>query len=151
MNSQETLQNHIKTISEDRRQPFQKLFEIIQYHIPEGFELNKGSGMIGWSVPLSVYPKGYLDDKKTPLPFVSIAAQKRHFALYHMAIYADPNLLEWFKGEYPKHVSNKLNMGKSCIRFTNPKKIPFELIGELLRKVTIADWIELYEKSISKK
>jgi len=36
-------------------------------------------------------------------------------------------------------------MGKSCIRFGNVKHIPYELIGELVSKMTPEQWITAYE------
>ncbi len=67
-----------------------------------------------------------------------------------MGIYADKEILKWFIAEYPKHSPTKLDMGKSCIRFKNPEQIPFKLIAELLRKVSVKDWIEVYESEIRK-
>lgn len=109
-----------------------------------------GYGMLGWSVPHAMYPKGYHCDPKIPLPFLSIASQKNFIAVYHMGIYSDPDLLNWFTSEYPKYVKTKLDMGKSCIRFKKPDQIPFELIGELVQKMTPADWILKYEEALSR-
>lgn len=97
-------------------------------------------------VPLVDYPAGYLKRKDEPLPFFSIGVQKRHLALYHMGLMGNPDLLNWFQQTYQKQVPTKLNMGKSCIRFTNPKHIPYELLGELMEKITPQQWIVDYEK-----
>jgi hypothetical protein len=102
-------------------------------------------------VPHSLYPAGYHCNPEQPLPFISIASQKNFIALYHMGIYADKKLLEWFTKEYPKHSQTKLDMGKSCIRFKKPEQIPFQLIGELVSKMTPKDWIATYEKAFTKK
>ena len=85
-----------------------------------------------------------------PLPFLSIAAQKNFFAVYHMGIYADDNLLNWFVEEDSKYCKRKLDMGKSCIRFKKVEEIPFELIGELCEKMSVKNWIELYELKFKK-
>jgi hypothetical protein len=106
--------------------------------------------MIGYVVPHSVYPAGYHCDPKLPLPFMSIASQKNFIALYHMGIYADQNLLDWFVGEYSKIIKTKIDMGKSCIRFKKPEQIPYELIGELTKKMTSKEWIELYETKLKR-
>jgi len=106
--------------------------------------------MIGYVVPHSLYPKGYHCNTKLPLPFVNIAAQKNFIALYHMGIYANPELLKWFVDEYPKHCKAKLDMGKSCIRFKKPDQIPLQLIGELMKKITVENWINLFEASFKK-
>lgn len=67
-----------------------------------------------------------------------------------MGIYSNPDLHDWFVNEYPKHSKRKLDMGKSCIRFKKLDEIPFELIGELMTKVTVEQWIDIYEKNIKK-
>lgn len=96
-------------------------------------------------MPLSRYPAGYHCDPTLPRPFLSFASQKRFIGLYHMGIYADPQLLSWFRGDYPKHVKTKLDMGKSCIRFQRVERIPYALIAELVRKVSVDAWIAQYE------
>jgi hypothetical protein len=106
--------------------------------------------MIGYVVPHSIYPAGYHCDVKLPLPFMNLASQKGHIAVYHMGIYADSELLSWFQEEYSKKVKGKLDMGKSCIRFKKPEQIPFALFAELAKKMTVQDWISLYEKNYKK-
>ena len=64
-----------------------------------------------------------------------------------MGIYANPDLLQWFIDEYPKHTSAKLDMGKSCIRFKKPETIPYELFKQLAKKMSVADWVACYENS----
>ncbi len=85
-----------------------------------------------------------------PLPFMGIASQKNHIAVYHMGLYADENLLNWFREEYPKHSKTKIDMGKSCIRFRKPEHVPLVLIGELASKMTTQEWITLYTSRIIK-
>lgn len=138
---------YISQIDDKWRDSFVQLSETIQNHIPDGFESVLQYGGISYVVPLSTYPQGYHVTPNTPLPFISIIAQKKHLSLYHMGVYSDPELLHWFQEEYAKQVPTKLNMGKSCIRFTNPSKIPYSLIGELVEKMTVADWIQRYEAS----
>jgi hypothetical protein len=67
-----------------------------------------------------------------------------------MGIYADPALLERFQSEYPKHCSSKLDMGKSCTRFKKYENIPYNLIGELVNKMAVQQWIDLYEKNLKR-
>jgi uncharacterized protein YdhG (YjbR/CyaY superfamily) len=145
-----TVQDYIQSLPEDRQSAITKLCSIVKKNLPKGFEECISYGMIGYSVPHSLYPKGYHCDPKIALPFLSIASQKNFIAIYHMGIYADPTLLNWFTQEYPKHSKGKLDMGKSCIRFKKADQIPFELIAELATKMTPKQWIELYEKSYVK-
>ncbi len=101
-------------------------------------------GMIGYVVPHKIFPVGYHVNPKMPLPFVNIASQKNFIAFYHMGLYGNKKLLDWFVGEYPKHSKTKLDMGKSCVRFKKPEHIPFELIGELMRKVSVEEYVSNY-------
>lgn len=139
---------YIAQIPEDRVPYFEKLRVTILENIPTGFEEQMSYGMIGYVVPKSIYPAGYHCNTELPLPFANIASQKNFIALYHSGIYANPALLDWFVSEYPKHCKRKLDMGKSCIRFKKPEEIPFALIAELMQKMTVKEWVELYEKNI---
>src|SRR6056297_394879 len=144
----DSVEDYIAKVSEDKRPGIIKLREIISKNIPQSFTETLSYGMIGYVVPHSIYPGGYHANPKLPLPFINIAAQKNFIALYHMGIYANPDLLEWFKAEYAKLPLNKLDMGKSCIRFKNPDKIPFELIGKFATRMSVQDWIDLYESQL---
>lgn len=137
--------NYIDQLPEDRKEAFKKLRKSILKNLPKGFVETISYGMIGYVVPHSIYPAGYKCDPKLPLPFLNIASQKNFIAVYHMGIYADNKLLEWFTTEYPKHSSSKLDMGKSCIRFKKIDEIPYKLIGELASKISVQQWINLYE------
>ena len=142
--------DYISQLPEERKAPMVKLRNIINKNLPSGFQEGMNYNMIGYYVPHSVYPDGYHCDTKLPLPFVNIASQKNFIAVYHMGIYAKKELLDWFTSEYPKHCKYKLDMGKSCIRFKKMEDIPFELIGELTKKMSSKDWINVYESAFKK-
>ena len=127
-----------------------ELRNVILKNLPKGFS-EVMVGMLVYVVPHSIFPAGYHCDPKQPLPFLGVASQKDFVALYHMGIYADPNLLKWFTTEYGKHSKAKLDMGKSCIRFKKLDQIPFKLIGELAGKMTPQDWIDCYQKNLDQR
>ncbi|MCR9063396.1 MAG: DUF1801 domain-containing protein [Cytophagales bacterium] len=141
---------YISLVPEDRKSAMTKIRNAILENLPEGFQECMNYGMIGYVVPHSIFPTGYHCDPKLPLPFMNIASQKNFIAVYHMGMYAKPELLKWFTEEYPKHCKRKLDMGKSCIRFKKPEEIPFELIGELASKMSVEDWINLYQEKLVK-
>lgn len=145
-----TVDQYINEAPEDRREALQKLRNIILENLPEGFQEAMGYGMAGYVVPHSIYPKGYHCDPKQALPFMGFASQKNSINFYHMGIYANPELYDWFVTEYPKHSKQKLDIGKSCLRIKKPENIPFELIGELVKKMTVEDWIATYEAAFKK-
>ena len=141
---------YFDALESDRREPMGLLRDLIRTSLPAGFSEEMQYGMPSWVVPHDTYPAGYHTKPSEPLPFLSIASQKRHIAVYHMAVYADPDLLAWFTDAYSEHSRYKLDMGKSCIRFRNPDRIPYDLMGELFSKVTVEDWIALYEAQVKK-
>jgi uncharacterized protein YdhG (YjbR/CyaY superfamily) len=145
-----SIDDYISKIPEERQEVFRKLFNTISDNLPEGFSQSSSYGMIGWGVPLEIYPAGYHCAPGTPLPFISIASQKNFIAFYHMGIYAKPDLLDWFVEEFPKYSKRKLDMGKSCVRFKKMDDIPFELIAEVSKKMTVQDWIDCYEANFKK-
>lgn len=143
-----TVDNYLNELPEERKIAFLKLRNSILNNLPKGFEEEMSYGMLGYVVPHSIYPDGYHCNPKLPLPFINIGSQKNFIVLHHLGIYANPELLEWFTTEYPKHSLQKLDMGKGCIRFKKLDQIPFDLIAELARKMTVEEWINCYETQI---
>ncbi|OAB47855.1 DUF1801 domain-containing protein [Paenibacillus antarcticus] len=139
-------EDYINQLPEDRKAVISELRKVILESLPVGFKETMSYGFISYVVPHSLYPAGYHCNPKEPLPFMSIASQKNLVAIYHMGVYADQELLNWFVQEYPKHMKTKLDMGKSCIRFKNMNQIPYALIGELSKKITVEQWIEKCDK-----
>jgi len=145
-----TPEQYLNELPQERKQVMTKLRDIILKNLPKGFEECINYGMLGYVIPHSIYPDGYHVNPSLPLPFINLASQKNNISLYHSGIYSDSELMQWFVNEYPKHATNKLDMGKSCIRFKNIEKIPFDLIAQLCTKMTPQLWIEKYEQVIKK-
>ena len=141
---------YLKEVPIERKPALEQLRKTILDNLPKGFEEGMSYGMIGYYVPHSIYPKGYHCDTKLPLPFMSFASQKNSINFYHMGIYANKELYNWFVSEYPKYSKKKLDIGKSCMRFKKVEDIPFQLIGELVKKISVQNWIETYEIAFKK-
>lgn len=146
-----TVKEYMDQLPAERREVIKKLRSIIKENLSKGFKEVMSYGMIGYVVPHSKYPDGYHCNPEQPLPFINLASQKNFIALYHMGVYAEPKLLKWFTKEYPKHASRKMDMGKSCVRFKKMDDIPYDLIGKLISKMTLDEWIKLYEKNVKTK
>ncbi len=144
----QTITEYIAQIPPDRIESFQKLRDTIIQNLDPEFIECMSYGMIGYVVPHEIYPAGYHCDPKLPLPFMNLASQKNFIALYHMGIYGSESLMDWFQLEYAQVCEYKIDMGKSCIRFKRLDDIPYELIGQLCKKMTAAQWIESYEKML---
>ena len=149
--NESTVEGYISSLPEDRQGAMIHLIEVIKKNLPPGFDEIMAYGMIGYVVPLSTYPAGYHCTPNTPLPFINLASQKNFIALYHMGLYGNPSLLEWFTTEFAKASKHKLDMGKSCIRFKKMDQIPYELIGQLCQKLNPEQWIECYQNAFLKK
>ena len=145
-----TVEEILISLTEERLEPFNKLHDVIMQNLPKGFEAAISYGGLGYVIPHSLYPAGYHCKPIEPLPFAGIASQKNSINFYHMGIYSDPKLLEWFVSEYPKYSEQKLDMGKSCVRFKKLDQIPYKLIGELMKKMSVKKWITIYETNIKK-
>ncbi len=146
-----TPDEYLQSLPADRKIAMEALRKVILNNLPKGFNEEMNYGMIGYVVPHTIYPSGYHCSPELPLPFMNIASQKNFVAVYHMGMYADKKLLDWFTAEFPKHSNAKLDMGKSCIRFKKMEHIPFALIGQLASKMTVKEWITLYESAFKKK
>lgn len=145
-----SVEEYLDKVPEERKAVFAQLRATVLENLPQGYEECLNYGMIGYVVPHSIYPSGYHCDPKLPLPFMNIASQKNFIGFYHMGIYSKKELLDWFVEEYNQLGFNKLDMGKSCIRFKKMDQIPFELLGELVKKITVEDWISFYEASVKR-
>ena len=146
-NGGRTPDEYIAGLPDDRREIVAAMRKVISDNLPAGFMETSSYG-IGWVVPHSLYPPGYHCDPKQPLGFMGLASQKNYISLYSMCLYGANKHLEWFQNEWPKYSSKKLNMGKSCIRFSKPDDVPLDLIGKLAARVTPQQWIEIYEKAL---
>lgn len=144
-----TVDGYISTLPPDRAKAVEKIRQAIKKNLPKGFEETMQYGMISYVVPHTRYPLGYHANPKDALPFISLASQKNHLAVYHMMVYQGP-LHDWFTAEWKKHTDKKLDMGKSCIRFRKLEDVPLKLLGQLVARVSPEEWIAAYEKTIKK-
>ena len=144
------VEQYIEQLEGPRKPEFLELRTVIVENLPKGFEECIGYGMIGYVVPHSIYPAGYHCTPKLPLPFLNLVMRKDIITFYHMGLYSDEKLLDWFKDEYSKFTSLKLDMGKSCVRFKKSGEIPYALIGALMQKVSVNEWITRYEDKYKK-
>lgn len=145
-----SIEEYINNLADDRKEAVTKLMESVRKLIDSNYKEELSHGMIGYVVPHSIFPSGYHCDPKLPLPYMNIASQKSHIAVYHMGLYASQELMDWFTAEYPKHTKAKLDMGKSCIRFKKTEHIPYDLIGQLAAKQNAQQWIACYQEMLNK-
>lgn len=139
-----TVKEYLIALPSDRRKAIEMVRKIIKKNLPKGYQEIMQYGMISYVVPLRLYPDGYLNDPKVPLPYASLASQKNYMSLYLMNVYGNQDIESWFKKEFEKHGKN-LNMGKSCVRFKKLDDINLDVIGKVLAKTSVQDFTKIYE------
>ncbi len=146
-----TPEQFIDELPEDRKAIISAIRKAIRDNLPKGFEEVIGYGMLGYVVPHSIYPGGYHCTPKLPLPFINIASQKNHISIHHLGLYASKPMIDWFTAEWEKHTTKKMDMGKGCLRFKKAEDVPINLIEILAKKMSVEQWIEIYESNIKNK
>ena len=123
-----TVAQYLAALPADRRAALSAVRKAINENLPDGYEEGMQFGMIGWYVPLSVYPAGYGENPKVPLSFVALASQKSGMVLHFLCFYGHPTLSTWFTSEYKKS-GKKLDMGKGCVRFKSLEDLALDTRG----------------------
>ena len=148
-----SVKDYLSKLPEDRRAAVETVRATILKNLDPTYEEGVQYGMIGYFVPHKVFPAGYHCNPKEPLPFAGLASQKNYMSIYLMCIYLDSPHGKWFADAWKKS-GKKLDMGKSCIRFTKVEDLALDVIGEAIRRVPAKAYIENYVKlrdSIAKK
>lgn len=143
-----TVAEYLESLPEDRRAAISVVREVVLANLPPGYAEGMGYGMIGYSVPHSLYPRGYHCDPKQPLPYASLASQKNHMSLYLCTVYGDPEQDDWFRTEFQR-AGKRLDMGKSCVRFKKLADLPLDVIGAAIARVPVQAYIDRYEATLA--
>ena len=141
--------DYLAALPADRQAALKAVRAVIRKHLPKGFAEQMQYGMIGYVVPHKLYPAGYHCKPEEPLPFAGLASQKNYMSLYLMSVYFSPTLLTWLKEQFVLK-GKKLDMGKSCLRFKKLEDLPLDVIGELIARVPVADYIRHYESNLKR-
>ena len=139
-----TVAEYLAALPADRRAALSAVREVINDNLPDGYEEGMQFGMIGWYVPLSLYPSGYGETRKVPLPLIGLASQKTGMVLHCIGLYMNPTLSDWFTAEYEKS-GKKLDMGKGCVRFKKLDDMPLDVIGRFVARVSVDEHIATYQ------
>jgi hypothetical protein len=142
-----TVDEYIKALPEDRRAAISAVRKVILDHLPKGYEECMSYGMIGYVVPHSIYPAGYHCNPKIPLPYAILGAQKNHLALHLMCVYGDKGIEEWFRKAW-QAAGKKLDMGKGCVRLKKLEDVPLDVVGQVIARVSVKNYIERVEKML---
>ena len=140
--TKQTVAQYLAALPADRRAVIAKVRSAVKRAMPKGYQEMTGYGMIMWSVPLTVLPNTY---NGYPLCYVALAAQKRHNALYLMGCYGNKALMDELKAGY-KAAGLRLDMGKSCLRFTSLDTLALDVVTKAIARVPMATYVAMYKK-----
>jgi uncharacterized protein YdhG (YjbR/CyaY superfamily) len=139
-----TVAEYLAALPADRRTALSAVRKTINENLPKGYEEGMQFGMIGWYVPLSMYPAGYGENPKVPLPLVALASQKSGMVLHFLCFYGHPTLSTWFTSEYKK-TGKKLDMGKGCVRFNKFDDLALDVVGRTIARIPVEEHISNYK------
>lgn len=132
-----TVAEYLDSLPPDRKKALAKVRAVVRKNLPKGYVEHMGWAGINWSVPLSVYPDTY---NGHPLDYVALASQKNYASLYMLVAYGDAAQAARLRDGFAK-AGKKLDMGKSCIRFTDPDDLALDVIGEVVASTPMRKWI----------
>src|SRR4051812_10696840 len=137
---------YVKSLPAERRDAIGAVRAVILKNLPEGYEEVVDFGMLAYVIPLKRYPDTY---NGHPLAVVALASQKQYMSLYLMCVYGSATLKTWFASAFKK-AGKTLDMGKSCVRFKRIEDLPLGVIGEAVARVSVDEYLRVYEKSRKK-
>jgi len=143
-----TVEEYLRSLPADRRAALSTVRATILAHLPAGYEERMGYGMIAYVVPHTLYPAGYHCDPKMPLMLANLGSQKNHMAMYLMTVYGDPATEKWFRQAWTA-TGKKLDMGKACVRFRKIEDVPLAVVGQLIARVPVKEYIARMEKFLA--
>jgi hypothetical protein len=135
------VEEYLATLPDERRAVVATVRDAVLRNMPAGYKETVQSGMICYVVPLERYPNTY---NKQPLPYLSLAAQKNHYALYLNCVYMDPQQADWLRNQFAQ-AGKKFDMGKSCLRFRKLEDLPLGAIEQLVASTPPDAFIATYE------
>jgi Domain of unknown function (DU1801) len=142
-----TVDEYLAELPAERRAVMTAVRDVVLKHLPKGYRESMAYGMITYCVPLERFPDTY---NGQPLCYVSLAAQKNHYAVYLMCVYGDGKLRAKLEADFEK-AGKKLDMGKSCVRFRKLKDLPLPAITSAVAAVTPEKYIAWYKKNRGEK
>ena len=143
-----TVTEYLAELPEERRKALQVLRKLIKANTDSGIEERMSYGMIGYHVPLRIYPDGYHCDPTMPLPYAALASQARHLSVYMMGLYSDRDDAAWFQRAW-RAAGHRLDMGKSCVRFRSLDDVPLDVLAEAFRRMPSQRYIAVYEAALA--
>jgi hypothetical protein len=134
-----TVEEYLNGLPDERRREVERVRDVVREHLPDGYVEGISSGMLTYTVPLSVYPDTY---NKQALWYAAIASMKNYLTLHLMPVYGSPALERKLRDGFAAE-GKKLEMGKACINFRRADDLALDTIGEIVGSVPMERWVEV--------
>ncbi len=142
-----TVSKYLSELPPERAAVVSTVRDLVNAHLPRGFDETMRWGMISWEVPLERYPDTY---NGQPLSCVGLAAQKQHTSLYLSCTYIAPDGEESLRAAYAA-AGMKLDFGKSCLRFRGLDRFLPAAVVPILEQSSVEALIGSYEAARGKR
>ena len=136
-----TVEEYLAELPPERVEVVEHVRRLVLDNLPDGIVETMNWGMIAYEIPLERYPDTYNDQ---PLLYAALAAQKRHYALYLHSVYSSEEVAAELARAYDD-AGVKLDVGRSCVRFTRLDRLVDDAIAEAIRAVSVNEYIGVYE------
>lgn len=142
-----TIDAYLDTLDADRRALVEAVRRAVNENLDPAFREGMQYGMPAWFLPHDAYPHGYHCDPKQPLPFASVASQKKHVGIYLFCVYADLEAKQQFMDEW-KASGCRLDMGAACVRVRKLEEVPLDVLGAAIGRMTAERFVAAYEAAL---
>jgi hypothetical protein len=138
-----TVAEYLDELPAERRAVVAAVRDAVRRSLPAGYEECVRWGMISYEIPLARYPTTY---NGQPLAYAAIAAQKHHYAIYLMGVYASSEQERELRSAYDR-AGKRLDLGKSCLRFRRLDELELPAIERAIASTPPDEMIARYERS----
>jgi hypothetical protein len=142
-----TVDQWLASVPAERKGAIDAVREVVNEHLPQGYEETVDWGMLAWVVPLATLPNTH---NGHPLTLAALGAHTKRMTIYLMSVYGDPKLRREFEVAY-KRTGKKLDMGGCCVHFKTLDDLPLDVVGNTIARVAVDQYVERYVNSRTKK
>ena len=142
-----TVSQWLASVPAERKDAINAVRDVVNEHLPQGYEETVDWGMLAWVVPLATLPTTH---NGHPLMLAALGAHTKLMTLYLMTVYSDPKVRREFQIAYKK-TGKKLDMGGCCVHFKKLDDLPLDVVGDTIARVAVDEYVERYETSRTKK
>jgi hypothetical protein len=136
-----TVGDYLRNLDPERRAILTAVRKVVNDNLPEGYVEGLTFGIIGWHIPLAVFPDTY---NGQPLCCAALAANKNYNTLHLMGVYGNARQREFLRAEFRKR-GKKFDMGKACLHFKTLDDLPLDVIGEVIQRLPASTLMAMHD------